>query len=384
MVTSLKIDEKKMGYRGSKSVLVSNTKTVKEQRVDGSWDLKKNINISNNKSLRCTLTGFERNYPVKNPSKQLNKLFFSTMSTISGALQGLNPYFVTGFTDGEGCFCTSIYKDEKYKTGWHVRSFFEISLNKIDRLLLLQIQEFFGGIGIISPDKTNDTLNYSVNNLKDLTTIIIPHFKKYQLITQKAADFQIFEKIVEIMSTGGHLTLNGLQEIINLKASMNLGLTDIIKSEFSIIKPVERVIIQTTKIPDPNWISGFVNAEGNFDPGIKVQDNCKTGFQVYLRFRVTQHVRDTKLMELLIKYFGAGRIENSRQVVNFVVGNFSDLTQIIIPFFKKYPLVGIKQLDYLDWCKIANLMTLRSHLKPEGLEEIRILKAGMNTGRKEK
>jgi len=150
------------------------------------------------------------------------------------------------------------------------------------------------------------------------------------------------------MSTRAHLTINGLKQIINIKASMNLGLNDIVKSEFSEIKPVERVIIQTTNIPDPNWVSGFVSGEGNFDPGIKIQESCKIGFQVYLRFRVTQHVRDTKLMELLIKYFGAGRIENSRQAVNFVVSNFSDLNQIIIPFFKKYPILGIKQLDYLD------------------------------------
>jgi hypothetical protein len=40
MVTSLKIDEKKIGNRGSKSVIVSKAVIVKEQRVDGSWDLK--------------------------------------------------------------------------------------------------------------------------------------------------------------------------------------------------------------------------------------------------------------------------------------------------------------------------------------------------------
>jgi hypothetical protein len=379
MVTSLKIDEKKMGYRGSKSVLANNT--VKEQRVDGSRGLKKNINISNNKSLRCTLVGCESNYPVKNPSKQLNKLF----STVSGAKKSLNPYFITGFTDAEGCFCVSIYKDDRYKTGWNIRSIFEIGLNKRDRLLLCQIQEFFGGIGSINPDKASDTLKFAVYNFKDITNIIIPHFRKYKLITQKAADFMLFEQIVELMSKRAHLNLNGLREIIDIKATMNLGIQEPIESEFNDINPVERVLIQTTNIPDPNWISGFASGEGNFDPGIKKQVNCKTGFQVYLRFRVSQHLRDTQLMKLLIKYFGAGRIEiktDSRRCVTFVVSNFSDLTQIIIPFFKEYPIVGVKHLDYLDWCKIANLMTSRSHLTKEGLEKIRLIKDGMNTGRK--
>src|SRR6202044_4218015 len=97
--------------------------------------------------------GFEKNYQVKNPSKQLNKSFYSKIIPLPAVTRGegsllgggvnetkeiLNPYFITGFTDAEGCFCTSIYKDEKYKTGCRVRSFFVIALNKRDRLLLLQ------------------------------------------------------------------------------------------------------------------------------------------------------------------------------------------------------------------------------------------------------
>jgi hypothetical protein len=56
-----------MGYRGSKSANLA----VKEQRVDGSWFVAKIA-----RSLRCTLMGFERNYRIKFPSKQLNKKYF--------------------------------------------------------------------------------------------------------------------------------------------------------------------------------------------------------------------------------------------------------------------------------------------------------------------
>jgi hypothetical protein len=77
-------------------------------------------------------------------------------------------------------------------------------------------------------------------------------------------------------------------------------------------------------------------------------------------------------MELLIKYLGAGRLEKDSRnpIVHLVIGNFSNLTEIIIPFFNQYPILGFKHLDYLDWCKIANLMTLGYYLKKEGLEEI--------------
>lgn len=79
MVTSHKMSENEMGYRGSKSDIKSpqpNRISVKEQRVDGSYCIKSKF-----MQLRCTLTGFERNYPVKILSKQLNKRPFSTLNS---------------------------------------------------------------------------------------------------------------------------------------------------------------------------------------------------------------------------------------------------------------------------------------------------------------
>jgi hypothetical protein len=210
-------------------------------------------------------------------------------------------------------------------------------------------------------------LKYSVTDIKDLTNIIIPHFNKYPLLSQKAADFSFFSQIVSLQNKGAHLNLNGLQEIINIKASMNLGLSDVIKSEFHLINPVERPTIVTTNIPDPNWISGFVSGDGNFDAGIRESKSIEGATvippkqiaalggearrtRVYLRFRISQDARDTQLLELIIKYFGVGRIEKEPRntVYNLVISKFSDLNQIIIPFFNQYPLNGIKKLDYLD------------------------------------
>jgi hypothetical protein len=54
------------------------------------------------------------------------------------------------------------------------------------------------------------------------------------------------------MNNNGHLTLDGLYQIINIKASMNYGLKKIFKKEFSQITPVERPIICTNNIPNPN------------------------------------------------------------------------------------------------------------------------------------
>ena len=75
------MSENEMGYRGSKSeFIIQNPQpkyinSVKEQRVDGSW-----YKRYNQLYLRCTLMGFERNYPVKILSKQLNIKNFSTFN----------------------------------------------------------------------------------------------------------------------------------------------------------------------------------------------------------------------------------------------------------------------------------------------------------------
>jgi hypothetical protein len=53
------------------------------------------------------------------------------------------------------------------------------------------------------------------------------------------------------------LTEEGLKLIINIRASMNLGLSDLQKSEFTQFKPVRgRQIITYNEIPNPNWIAG--------------------------------------------------------------------------------------------------------------------------------
>jgi len=85
-----------------------------------------------------------------------------------------------------------------------------------------------------------------------LTTFIIPHFEKYPLLTQKSADFILFKQIVELMNNNAHLSKVGLLKIINIKASMNLGISEVVKKEILNIIPVERPIILTDNIPNPN------------------------------------------------------------------------------------------------------------------------------------
>jgi len=101
-------------------------------------------------------------------------------------------------------------------------------------------------------------------------------------------------------------------------------------------------------------------------------------------FRIGQHEKDIKLMELLIKFLSAGKLyKNSREpFVTLTIYKLTEIKKIIIPFFKKNPLYGVKHLDFLDFCKVVRLMVEKKHLTLEGLNQIREIKNGMNRNRK--
>ena len=47
---------------------------------------------------------------------------------------------------------------------------------------------------------------------------------------------------------------------------------------------------------------------------------------------------------------------HSKNAFVFKVGKFVDINNKIIPFFKSYPIQGIKELDYQDFCEIPTLI----------------------------
>ena len=65
-----------------------------------------------------------------------------------------------------------------------------------------------------------------------------------------------------------------------------------------------------------------------------------------------------------------------------MVTKISDISEKIIPLFKKHPVRGVKALDFGDWCEVAEMMKNKEHLTVEGLDKIKKIQAGMNRGRK--
>ena len=57
---------------------------------------------------------------------------------------GLHPYYVTGLTDGEGCFLINIRPRSKMKTGYLVELVFKLVLLDKDKALIEKLQSYFG------------------------------------------------------------------------------------------------------------------------------------------------------------------------------------------------------------------------------------------------
>ena len=244
---------------------------------------------------------------------------------------------------------------------------------------------YFGGIGSIMEDTKKNRVEFRVSSLEELLTVIIPHFDKYKLITRKQGDYILFKEIVLMKAQKLHLTSEGLQKIVNLRATLNLGLSSVLEAAFPDSKPVARPEYVNIEIPDPIWIVGFTAGEGCFTIDINKSSAYKLGSNVKLTFHVAQNVKDELLLRSLINYLGCGNYSKKKDDVGiFIVTKFSDNYDKIIPLFKTYPLLGEKIKDYIAWVKVAEIIKTKAHLTREGLDMIIKIKAEMEEGRKTK
>ena len=141
-----------------------------------------------------------------------------------------------------------------------------------------------------------------------------------------------------------HLTEEGILKIVALKASNNNGLSDLLKEEFPNILPAPRPKVENQIVHAAEWVAGFTSGEGCFFISISSQS------YVIMAFQLTQNVRDENLMKTFIKFFNCGNIyfDKTNLTFDYKVTKLSDLLNKIIPFFKEFPILGVKAKDFED------------------------------------
>lgn len=298
--------------------------------------------------------------------------------------KNLNPWFVTGLTDGDGNFALRLVRTTT-GIGWGIAlSYSVVAANNLaNQLMLDQLKIFFGGLGSITVNSSDNTISYSVFGLKNCL-IIREHFNCYPLMTYKLVYFLLWSAIIELMVKKMHLTLKGLLQIIAFKAHFKMGLSNMLKEAFSNFTPVKVfAYAPNLALMNIHWVAGFINADGSFSVLIRKANDTTLGEKVSIEINISQHEKSLLALNHLAEFLGCGSVKQYGQTAyRWRVSNIKDVNRLITTFKEKeVQILGAKALDFADFCKAVEIINSKAHLTRVGLETIRTLSNGMNSTR---
>jgi hypothetical protein len=131
----------------------------------------------------------------------------------------------------------------------------------------------------------------------------------------------------------------------------------------------------------PNYIVGLTEGEGCFLVCLR-KDN-----RIELRFFITQAIGNKPLLEKLKRYFDVGSVYQKSNMKGklpayvFEVAKRDDIYKVIIPFFNKHKLKGIKLKSFEVFVEIARIVKGRQDKRKLSIKELNYitnLREGMN------
>jgi hypothetical protein len=125
---------------------------------------------------------------------------------------GLHPWWVTGLTDGDGCFTYS-----RHTTGTNLDLYFSVKLTATDLAVLQELQAFFGGGSIYHMKARAPAANggftkvAKLYRVSDLATLhrVEAHFIQYPLVGHRAEAFEIWRTMLALKALPGRMTPEG-------------------------------------------------------------------------------------------------------------------------------------------------------------------------------
>jgi hypothetical protein len=142
---------------------------------------------------------------------------------------------------------------------------------------------------------------------------------------------------------------------------------------------------QQERLFTTGWLVGFVDGEGCFSCPIFRNRSMRVGWQVQPSFTVVQGQSSREALEEMVRFFGCGRVYRSRRqdnhredLLRYQVYRFSDLRDVIVPFFSTNPLRTSKRDNFEKFAQVIDLMILHRHLSVPGLIEIAEIAQTMN------
>jgi len=268
----------------------------------------------------------------------------------------LNPDFVTGLTDAEGCFSVRVWKDKRIKFKRSVQLNFTIMMLENETELLSMVKSFFNCSTLWHYHK-DGTVWFKVQDISSIKNKIIPSFFKYPLRGTKYLDFISFKEAFHIIERKEHLIEEGMNKLYNLSKGMN---TNRKFSADVYYSPNHTKENNTDYMPlNGHYINGFIAGDGC----LVLHSNRLT-----MHLSISQHKNNRLLMESVANYFESrskvcvGRPNN----LQINLSGVQLWEKAIFKHFDEYPLYGNKKLKLDKLFLIRELKRDNKHLMQIG------------------
>ena len=127
--------------------------------------------------------------------------------------------WIAGFVDGEGSFNVPIRRERDRGLPWRVGLSFNVS--QVGRELPELLMTAFGA-GTVR-DRGDGVHYFEVTRPAELEERVFPFFDRFPLRSPKRGDLAVFRVITELVRSGRHRSVSGIDEILILRAPMNRG-----------------------------------------------------------------------------------------------------------------------------------------------------------------
>ena len=136
----------------------------------------------------------------------------------------LDPHWVVGFVDGEGCFSVGVHRNPVVHQirRWQLQPSFQVAQHEAHRAVLEELTSFFGTGRINAKGPNSRVLTFAVYGQRALEEHILPFFELHPLVV-KDNDFRSFAQIVRAIGQKEHLHPAGFERLLRLAYGMNAG-----------------------------------------------------------------------------------------------------------------------------------------------------------------
>lgn len=162
-----------------------------------------------------------RDYTFGEFESDENKVFNIQIYTMTR----LDPQWIVGFVDGEGCFNLDVHVKKDMKWGLQMQPEFTVVQHERDIQTLYSLKEHFkcGSVAVNRRDDTSTRYHFRVKSVRDGMASVIPFFEQHTLKTKRNVEFKRYRRITQLMSEQYHLkSLSNFLEVYDLGQALRV------------------------------------------------------------------------------------------------------------------------------------------------------------------